>query len=93
MRRRQDGAGEYSNRHGVSMHRRMRWAPTHRGSRLWQFEDGLPKISVRSVVEGPAVIEEPNSTTLLYAGDRATVTAHGHLDIVLAKAETQGSQS
>jgi hypothetical protein len=54
MRRRQDGAGEYSNRHGVSMHRRMRWAPTHRGSRLWQFEDGLPKISVRSVVEGPA---------------------------------------
>jgi N-methylhydantoinase A len=49
-----------------------------------------PGLGPGSVVEGPAVIEEPNSTTLLYPGDRATVTAHGHLDIILAKTGTQG---
>jgi N-methylhydantoinase A len=46
-----------------------------------------PGLVPGAVVEGPAVIEEPNSTTLLYPGDRATVTGHGHLDINLAKSD------
>ena len=45
------------------------------------WRPGLPP---GEMVEGPAVIEEPNSTTLLYPGDRATVTEHGHLDIAIA---------
>ena len=46
-----------------------------------------PGLAPGSVVEGPAVIEEPNSTTLIYPGDRATVTEHGHLDISLAPSD------
>ncbi|MES2534319.1 MAG: hydantoinase/oxoprolinase family protein [Pseudomonadota bacterium] len=30
-------------------------------------------------VEGPAVIEEPNSTTVLFPGDVATISEHGHI--------------
>jgi len=45
------------------------------------WRPGLPP---GEVVEGPAVIEEPNSTTLLHPGDKATVTEHGHLDIAIA---------
>jgi N-methylhydantoinase A len=52
-----------------------------------------PGLAPGSIVEGPAVIEEPNSTILIYPGDRATVTAHGHLDIVLAKAEAREKHS
>jgi N-methylhydantoinase A len=33
--------------------------------------------------EGPAVVEEPNSTTLVFPGNRVEVTAHGHLVITL----------
>jgi N-methylhydantoinase A len=33
--------------------------------------------------EGPAVIEEPNSTTLVFPGNIAEITAHGHIDITL----------
>ncbi|MDA0653279.1 MAG: hydantoinase/oxoprolinase family protein, partial [Proteobacteria bacterium] len=43
-----------------------------------------PGLAPGAVIEGPAVIEEPNSTTLLYPGDVATVTDHGHLDIAIA---------
>jgi N-methylhydantoinase A len=43
-----------------------------------------PGLAPGAVIEGPAVIEEPNSTTLLHPGDRATVTEHGHLDIAIA---------
>jgi len=34
-------------------------------------------------VEGPAVIEEPNSTTLVHPGDLATVGAAGHITIAI----------
>ncbi|OGA73232.1 MAG: hypothetical protein A3G81_25050 [Betaproteobacteria bacterium RIFCSPLOWO2_12_FULL_65_14] len=33
--------------------------------------------------EGPAVIEEPNSTTLVFPGNVAEITAHGHIVITL----------
>ena len=42
-----------------------------------------PGLAPGDVVEGPAVIEEPNSTTLIHPGDVATVTEHGHLDIAI----------
>jgi N-methylhydantoinase A len=45
-----------------------------------------PGLSAGSVVEGPAVIEEPNSTILVYPGDVAVITEHGHVDIALATA-------
>jgi N-methylhydantoinase A len=32
-------------------------------------------------VTGPAVIEEPNSTTVIFPGDVATITEHGHIMI------------
>ncbi len=42
-------------------------------------------------VEGPAIIEESNSTTVLFPGDVARVTEHGHLviSIQLSKGEAQ----
>ena len=40
-----------------------------------------PALSAGDTVEGPAVIEEPNSTTLIHPGDIATVTNEGHLII------------
>jgi N-methylhydantoinase A len=43
-----------------------------------------PGLASGAVVEGPAVVEEPNSTTLLHPGDVATITEHGHLDIAIA---------
>ena len=46
---------------------------------LWR-----PGLAPGAEIEGPAVIEEPNSTTLLHPGDMATVTEHGHLDIAIA---------
>ena len=44
-----------------------------------------------TIVEGPAVIEESNSTTLLYPGDVMQVTAHGHLviQVHLAQGESE----
>jgi N-methylhydantoinase A len=33
--------------------------------------------------EGPAVIEEPNSTTLVFPGNMAEITPHGHIVITL----------
>ena len=42
-----------------------------------------PGLAPGTEIEGPAVIEEPNSTTLIFPGDTATVTSHGHLDIAV----------
>jgi len=53
---------------------------------LWR-----PSLPPGFEVEGPAVIEEPNSTTVIFPGDVARVTEHGHLviSIHLAQAEAQ----
>ncbi len=42
-------------------------------------------------VQGPAIIEEPNSTTVIFPGDVARVTEHGHLviSIQLPQGEAQ----
>jgi len=40
-----------------------------------------PSLAVGARVEGPAVIEEPNATTLIHPGDVATVSDAGHLVI------------
>ena len=45
-----------------------------------------PGLAAGSAIEGPAVIEEPNSTTLLFSGDVARITEHGHIDIAVASA-------
>src|SRR5262249_46475231 len=47
---------------------------------LWR-----PSLPPGTQVEGPAVIEEPNSTTLIHPGDVATVTPAGHLIISIAQ--------
>lgn len=46
---------------------------------LWR-----PALPVGFQIEGPAVIEEPNSTILVHPGDRLTVGQSGHLTIDLA---------
>jgi N-methylhydantoinase A len=46
---------------------------------LWR-----PALPVGFTLEGPAVIEEPNSTILIPPGDRVTVEASGHLIVDLA---------
>lgn len=43
---------------------------------LWR-----PSLSAGTVVEGPAVIEEPNATTLLHPGDVASIGNAGHIII------------
>jgi N-methylhydantoinase A len=43
-----------------------------------------PSLAAGARVEGPAVIEEPNATTLIHPGDVATVTEAGHLVIDVA---------
>jgi N-methylhydantoinase A len=40
-----------------------------------------PSLASGARVEGPAVIEEPNATTLIHPGDVATVSDAGHLVI------------
>ncbi len=40
-----------------------------------------PGLAPGTEIAGPAVIEEPNSTTLLFPGDMAKVSEHGHLII------------
>jgi N-methylhydantoinase A len=47
---------------------------------LWR-----PGLAAGTQVAGPAVIEEPNSTTLIGPGDRAVVNASGHIIITLAE--------
>ena len=43
-----------------------------------------PSLAAGAKVEGPAVIEEPNATTLVHPGDVATVSDAGHLIIDVA---------
>ena len=43
-----------------------------------------PSLAAGSRIEGPAVIEEPNATTLIHPGDVATVSEAGHLVIDVA---------
>ena len=43
-----------------------------------------PSLAAGAKVEGPAVIEEPNATTLIHPGDVATVSDAGHLIIDVA---------
>jgi len=43
-----------------------------------------PLLPAGARVKGPAVIEEPNATTLIYPGDVATVSPAGHLVIDIA---------
>jgi N-methylhydantoinase A len=38
-----------------------------------------PSLPVGFTLEGPAVIEEPNSTTVIFPSDRVVVTPEGHL--------------
>ena len=47
---------------------------------LWR-----PALAAGTEIVGPAVIEEPNSTTLLPPGDRAIINAHGNIVITLAE--------
>jgi N-methylhydantoinase A len=49
---------------------------------LWR-----PGLAPGFTVEGPAVIEEPNSTTVLFPGDVARVTEHGHIVVSIKLAE------
>jgi N-methylhydantoinase A len=44
-----------------------------------------PGLAPGDTVEGPAVIEEPNSTSLLYPGDKAVVTEHGHIVVTVGQ--------
>jgi N-methylhydantoinase A len=43
-----------------------------------------PSLAAGTRIEGPAVIEEPNATTLIHPGDVATVSEAGHLVIDVA---------
>ncbi len=47
---------------------------------LWR-----PALAAGSEIVGPAVIEEPNSTTLLPPGDRAIIDPAGHIVITLTE--------
>ncbi len=47
---------------------------------LWR-----PALAAGTEIVGPAVIEEPNSTTLLPPGDRAIIDSAGHIVITLAE--------
>jgi N-methylhydantoinase A len=44
-----------------------------------------PSLSAGAVVEGPAIIEEPNATTLIHPGDIACVSVAGHLIIAIGE--------
>ncbi|HEX5278982.1 MAG TPA: hypothetical protein VFW28_02780 [Micropepsaceae bacterium] len=47
---------------------------------LWR-----PSLEPAMVINGPAVIEEPNATTLLHPGDTATVSPAGHIIISIGQ--------
>jgi N-methylhydantoinase A len=74
-----------------------RWTPESPVADQWRdvvFADATRPLRTRIVwrpslpagarVEGPAVIEEPNATTLVHPGDIATVSEAGHLVIEVA---------
>ena len=50
-----------------------------------------PSLAAGARVEGPAVIEEPNATTLIHPGDVATVSDAGHLIIDVALSLTRNA--
>jgi N-methylhydantoinase A len=52
----------------------------HAARILWR-----PALAAGTEIVGPAVIEEPNSTTLLPPGDRAIIDPHGNIVITLAE--------
>ena len=66
------------------------------GTREIYFENADAPLTARIVwrpglppgteIAGPAVIEEPNSTTLLFPGDVARVDPHGHLIVSVGTA-------
>lgn len=45
---------------------------------LWR-----PSLEPGFTVEGPAVIEEPHSTTVIFPGDVARITEHGHMVVTI----------
>jgi N-methylhydantoinase A len=47
---------------------------------LWR-----PSLPAGTTIVGPAIIEEPNATTLIHPGDSASVTAAGHLMIAIGQ--------
>jgi N-methylhydantoinase A len=49
---------------------------------LWR-----PGLAAGQEITGPAVIEEPNSTTLVGPGDRAVIDPSGHIIVTLAERE------
>jgi N-methylhydantoinase A len=51
---------------------------------LWR-----PSLAPGFTVEGPAIIEEPHSTTVLFPGDVARVTEHGHIVVAIKLPEEQ----
>jgi N-methylhydantoinase A len=74
-----------------------RWTPEPPVAEQWRevvFADAArplrtrivwrPSLAAGARVEGPAVIEEPNATTLIHPGDVATVSDAGHLVIEVA---------
>jgi N-methylhydantoinase A len=50
---------------------------------LWR-----PSLPAGMTIEGPAVIEEPNATTLLHPGDTAAITGAGHILIRAGQEKT-----
>jgi N-methylhydantoinase A len=68
-------------------------SPVEEMSRYVVFDDPEHKLQTRILwrtslpagmrIEGPAIIEEPNATTLIHPGDVATVTDAGHLIIAI----------
>jgi N-methylhydantoinase A len=51
-----------------------------------------PSLAVGARIEGPAVIEEPNATTLIHPGDVAAVSEAGHLIIDVELDAMEGMQ-
>jgi N-methylhydantoinase A len=51
---------------------------------LWR-----PSLAPGFTVVGPAIIEEPHSTTVLFPGDVARVTEHGHIVVAIKLPEEQ----
>ena len=62
---------------------------TIRQSPFERASSGGPRLPAGAEVIGPAVIEEPNSTTFIHPGDLATVSESGHLIITLERMTTQ----
>jgi N-methylhydantoinase A len=51
---------------------------------LWR-----PHLAAGSEIAGPALIEEPNSTTLIAARDRAMIDSFGNIIITLWEGESE----